>query len=201
MAEDIRLAREADAAAIATLYRPLVETTAISFETDPPTPDEMAERIRETLIAYPWLVCDNGGALAGYAYAGRHRVRGAYRWSVDTSAYVDASHRRRGVGRALYASLLAILGAQGYFNAYAGIALPNAASVRLHESLGFEPIGVYRRVGYKLGAWHDVGWWQLALRAELVAPHEPVDLATLQRHSSWAALLGRGVSALRLATP
>lgn len=200
MAVDIRLAREADAAAIATLYRPLVETTAISFETDPPSPDEIAERVRETLLYYPWLVCDNGGRLAGYAYAGRHRVRGAYRWSVDTSVYVDASQRRHGVGRALYSSLLAILGAQGYFNAYAGIALPNAASVRLHESLGFEPVGVYRRVGYKLGAWHDVGWWQLALQAEHGAPDEPVDLATLQRHSNWAALLARGVSALRLAT-
>jgi L-amino acid N-acyltransferase YncA len=160
----IRLATVADAAAIAAIYRPYVETTAISFETEPPDDREMAERISGTLETHPWLVCLRGPEVAGFAYASRHRARAAYQWSVDVSAYVDGRFHRRGIGRALYSSLFAILAAQGFTNAFAGIALPNAASVGLHEALGFRQIGVYRNVGYKLGAWRDVGWWQLTLR-------------------------------------
>ena len=193
----IRLAREDDAAAVAALYRPIVERTAISFETEAPDAAEMARRIRETLASYPWLVCDSGADIAGYAYATRHRIRGAYRWSVDTSVYVDDRHRRRGVARGLYTSLLAILAAQGYFNAYAGIALPNPASVTLHESVGFSAIGVYRRVGFKLGAWHDVGWWQRAMQEHAADPRQPLSIAEIQRHPSWQALLRQGESAVR----
>ena len=143
----IRLASEVDIDAITEIYRPVVESTTISFETTAPDRAEMRQRLNEILIAYPWLVCEVAGSVAGYAYASRHRVRGAYQWSVDTSVYIDERNRRRGIGRGLYESLFAILTAQGYFNAYAGIALPNAASVALHESIGFEPIGVYRGVG------------------------------------------------------
>lgn len=189
-----RLAKDSDAEAIAAIYRPSVEATAISFETTAPDRDEIARRIGETRRSYPWLVCDVGGRVAGYAYAARHRVRGAYQWSVDTSVYVERAHRRCGVGRGLYVSLFAILAAQGYFNAYAGIALPNAASVALHESMGFETIGVYRRVGYKLGQWHDVGWWQLALREPEQSPQAPVDVATVAGRPGWEALLARGQS-------
>ena len=181
----IRLATAADAAAIADIYRPIVESTPISFETEPPDEDEMRRRLGETLPVFPWLVCDIDGQVAGYAYASRHRVRAAYQWSVDASVYVDASRRRAGVGRGLYASLFGILAAQGFFNAYAGITLPNPASVALHERMGFRPVGVYRNVGYKLGAWHDVGWWHLALRepGEPVSP--PLDLASVQRVHDW----------------
>lgn len=193
----IRLATASDGRAIADIYRPAVESTAISFETIPPNPEEIARRIGETTTAYPWLVCEIAGAVAGYAYATPHRARAAYRWSVDTSVYVDAGHQRRGVGRGLYLSLLGILSAQGYFNAYAGIALPNPASVRLHESVGFTPIGVYRRVGYKLGAWHDVGWWQLTLKPPEESPTEPEDLRTVRGHAEWGALLARGESVVR----
>src|SRR5438093_2942798 len=121
MAIRIRLAQDADVDAIVGIYRPVVEGTAISFETSTPDRDEMARRLGETLQSYPWLVCDIDGQIAGYAYATRHRVRGAYRWSVDTSVYIKEAYRRRGVGRGLYESLFAILAAQGYFNAYAGI--------------------------------------------------------------------------------
>lgn len=116
---------------------------------------------------------DAAGEVQGYAYAGRHRERAAYQWAVDTSVYVRADARGRGVGRALYAALFDQLVALGYFQAFAGIALPNAGSVALHESVGFAPLGVYRNVGYKFGAWHDVGWWQKSLqplRAEPAAP-------------------------------
>jgi phosphinothricin acetyltransferase len=193
----IRLADEADAEAIAGIYRPIVEETAISFETAAPNRGEMARRIADTLTSHPWLVCDLDGAVAGYAYATKHRVRGAYRWSVDTSVYVAATHRELGVGRGLYQSLFAILAAQGYFNAFAGIALPNEASVALHEAMGFERLGVYRRVGYKLGEWRDVGWWQLMLKQHAESPSEPLDMAAVERLGDWPGLLARGEAAVR----
>ena len=194
----IRLVADSDVAAIAALYRPIVESTAISFETEPPTPEDMRRRIGETLPSYPWLVYDVAGQVAGYAYATRHRVRAAYQWSVDTSIYIHPEFRRHGIGRGLYASLFAILAAQGYFNAYAGIALPNPASVALHESVGFQPLGVYRNVGYKLDAWHDVGWWQLVLQQSELSPHRPLDLRAIQDRGDWEALLARGISGIRV---
>jgi phosphinothricin acetyltransferase len=133
MGSSIRLVVDPDVPAITDLYRPIVESTAISFETEPPDQEEMRRRIGETLPFYPWLVYDFGGKVAGYAYATRHRVRAAYQWSVDTSIYVHPEFRRCGIGRGLYASLFGILAAQGYFNAYAGITLPNPSSVALHE--------------------------------------------------------------------
>jgi len=191
------VANERDAAAIAAIYRPVVENTAISFETVAPDSDEIARRLNDTLPSYPWIVCELDDQIVGYAYATRHRVRGAYRWSVDTSVYVSDRCRRRGVGSGLYASLFAILTAQGYVNAYAGIALPNPGSVGLHESMGFEKVGVYRRVGFKLGQWHDVGWWQLGLREHEQSPREPLDVTTLSPLPDWERLLSLGVTRIR----
>jgi L-amino acid N-acyltransferase YncA len=193
----IRRARASDADDIAAIYRPFVESTIVSFETVPPESSEIADRIAATASRYPWLVCDWDGRVAGYAYATRHRDRKAYQWSVDTSAYVHPDWWRRGVGKGLYQSLFAILSAQGFVNAYAGIALPNAASVGLHESVGFRPVGVYRSVGYKLGAWHDVGWWELRLRRLETLPSEPIDVAAMQERGDWERLLGTGQSAIR----
>jgi len=193
----IRLATARDGEAVAAIYRPVVAETAISFETTPPDQEEMARRIDATLLSYPWLVCDIDGLTAGYAYAARHRVRDAYQWSVDTSVYIADAYRRRGVGRGLYTSLFAILAAQGYFNAFAGIALPNPASIALHESMGFEPIGVYRRVGYKLSRWHDVGWWQLTIRQHEGSPEVPLDIADRSGRPGWAELLARGERVIR----
>jgi L-amino acid N-acyltransferase YncA len=152
-----------DAAACAAIYEPFVTGSAVSFEERAPTPEELAERIARTAASYPWLVAESDGAVAGFAYAGQHRVRAAYRWAVEVSVYVDAAHRRQGVGRRLYETLLPLLERQGLMVALAGITLPNDASVALHVALGFEPVGVYRAVGYKGGAWRDVGWWQLQL--------------------------------------
>jgi phosphinothricin acetyltransferase len=197
MTTAIRLAQEHDAAAIAAIYRPFVEATAVSFETVAPDRDEMARRITETMVSYPWLVCDIGGQVAGYAYASPHRVRAAYQWSVDASVYVGAQYQRCGIGRGLYTSLFRILAAQGFFNACAGITLPNPASVALHESVGFTPVGVYRRVGYKLGAWHDVGWWQLILTAHDGAPREPLDMAAVQQRPEWISVVTSGQSVVR----
>jgi len=169
----IRPARADDAPAIAAIYAPIVENTTISFETEPPTVDEMRSRIISTLERLPWLVAvDDSGAVKGSAYASRHRERAAYQWSVDVSAYVRENARGQGVGKALYVELFRQLVDLGYCQAFAGVALPNAASIALHESVGFEPIGVYRRVGYKHGAWRDVAWWQKTLQ-EVERPAPP----------------------------
>jgi phosphinothricin acetyltransferase len=165
----IRVARSSDAAAIQAIYAPIVRETPISFEEVPPSVQDMKERIAETLAFHPYLVCEQDAELIGYAYAGAHRARAAYRWSVDVSVYVAATARRSGVGRALYAALLHLLRHQGFHSAFAGITLPNPNSVGLHEALGFRPVGTYKEVGFKHGTWHDVGWWRLALGEGLPA--------------------------------
>lgn len=194
---DIRLAKPNDAVGITEIYRPIVLSTPISFEVEPSRDSEMKRRIQETLNAYPWLVCTRDHQVVGYAYAGHHRTRTAYQWSVDTSVYVHPDFQRRGIGRGLYTSLFEILAAQGYFNAYAGITLPNPGSVALHESVGFEPVGVYRDVGYKQGAWHDVGWWQRSLQPPGRTPHLPSRLAAIQSDPGWERMLQAGLSWIR----
>jgi len=192
----IRLATEGDAEQIAAIYAPNVTDTIISFELEPPTADEMRRRIEITLQRYPWLVCERQGRLLGYAYAGAHRSRAAYQWSVDVSVYVHEEARRTGVGRALYASLFAALEHQGFYNAYAGATLPNPASVGLHEAMGFRPVGVYRGTGYKMGAWHDVGWWHLPLRERVADPDSPADLPSVLGSEEWEAALAKGLQRL-----
>lgn len=165
----IRIATREDAAAIAAIYAPYVRETPITFETEVPSDAEIAGRIERTLASHPWLICEQNGAVAGYAYGGAYRTRAAYQWSVEVTVYVQRERQRSGIGRALYTALLELLRLQGFFNAYAVITVPNAASVGLHESLGFSRAGVTQRVGFKLGRWHDVGTWELALRT----PSEP----------------------------
>lgn len=163
----IRLATPADAGACVEIYRPSIERSHASFEVTVPGVEDFAARMRDTLDDYPWLVStDEDGAVTGYAYAFRHRSRHAYQWNAEVSAYVDSAAHRRGVGRALYLALFDCLRTQGMVNAYAGVTLPNDPSVAFHESLGFEPVGVYRRIGFKFGEWHDVGWWALRLRED-----------------------------------
>jgi phosphinothricin acetyltransferase len=193
----IRLATERDAEEIAAIYAPNVTNTFISFESEPPTEEEMRRRIEGTLERYPWLVCERRGRMLGYAYAGAHGSRAAYRWSVDVSVYVHEEAHRTGVGRALYTSLFAVLDLQGFYNAYAGATLPNPASVGLHESIGFRPVGVYCGVGYKLGAWHDVGWWHLPLRERVANPDPPTDLPSVLGSEGWDAALASGLPLLR----
>jgi phosphinothricin acetyltransferase len=152
-----------DAAACAAIYAPNVEGSPVSFEERAPDAAELARRIAATSRTHPWLVAEEGGRVVGYAYACPHRGRPAYRWAVDVSVYVSPSHHRRGCGRLLYRELFARLRQQGFTAAFAGITLPNEASVGLHESLGFRRVGVFHDVGWKRGAWRDVGWWQLEL--------------------------------------
>jgi phosphinothricin acetyltransferase len=139
-----------------------VRDTWISFELEPPTPDEMARRIADYGASHGWLVAEEGGRIAGYVYGSPHRNRAAYASSCDVAVYVDPAFARQGIGRALYGALLPLLGLR-YHAAFAGIALPNEASICLHEAMGFTPVGIYREVGKKLGGWRDVGWWQRLL--------------------------------------
>ena len=175
----IRLAQPADAPGIQAVYAPVVVETAVSFETEPPTVTEMAARVDETLPDHPWLVLEDEGSILGYSYGHGFAARAAYRWSVETSIYVHARARGRGAGQALYTSLLALLRSQGYRQAIGGIALPNPASVALHQSLGFTAVGVYRSIGWKLGAWHDVELWQLTLGTGEGTPDMPIPLDRL----------------------
>jgi L-amino acid N-acyltransferase YncA len=180
MERTVRLATEDDAGQILAIYAPIVRETPISFEAEPPTVEAMRQRISDTLAGFPWLVCESADELLGYAYGSRHRARAAYDWSAEVSVYVHASARRSGVGRDLYRSLFEILRLQGYCNALAGATLPNPASVGLHESLGFQPVGIYRSVGYKFGAWHDVGWWQLSLQPHAASPAPPIPFRVMR---------------------
>ena len=159
----LRAVTTADAPDIHAIYAPIVRNTPISFETEPPTVAEIERRITATLPRYPYLVAESDGRFAGYAYASEHRARLAYQTSADVTVYVSDQTRGRGIGRALYEALLPDLAGRGFHLATAGITLPNAASVALHEAVGFTKAGVFTEVGYKLGAFHDVGWWQRIL--------------------------------------
>ena len=161
-----------DGAACAAIYAPYVRDTAISFEQVAPADAEVAARIRRAQETHAWLVAERDEAVVGFAYAGPHRERAAYRWAADVAVYVARDHVGHGIGHALYTALLERLFDQGVHVACAGITLPNAASVALHEALGFRPVGVYRDIGFKAGSWHDVGWWQLALRPADASPPE-----------------------------
>jgi phosphinothricin acetyltransferase len=154
-----------DAAACAEIYAPSVESTPISFELEPPDAAEFARRIAKYSATHQFLVAEVDGEVAGYAYGCPWAERAAYRWSVESSVYIDPRHQGRGLGRALYAELFDRLRAQGFRVVVAGITLPNPASIGLHESVGFEPIGTLRDIGWKDGSWHDVGYWQLFLES------------------------------------
>jgi phosphinothricin acetyltransferase len=169
----VREASERDGAACAAIYAPYVTDTAITFELEPPSAEEMAQRIVTAKQRHAWLVLEDDGRVVGYAYAGTFNPRAAYRWACEVSVYVELGRRRRGSGRALYEVLLPRLVERGFRTAAAGMTLPNDASMGLHRAMGFEPVGVYRRIGFKHGAWHDVAWAQRILAEGADPPPEP----------------------------
>lgn len=188
----IRLATPIDAAQIQAIYAPYVLNTPISFENEPPGVDEMAERIRSVLVKFPWIVFEDDGFIAGYAYASTLASRPAYQWSVESSVYTRSDLRRKGLGRKLYATLFDLLRIQGLYNVMAGIALPNAESVGFHESMGFRKAGERTNIGFKLGRWHSVGQWQLQLAPYAESPVPPLALPQAQSTAAWQdALTGR----------
>ena len=174
-----------DAAGCAAIYAPFVTETAVSLEERVPTAADFAARIHLIEQTHPWLVAEHEDRVAGFAYGCSHRERAGYRWAAEVTVYVDSAFQRQGIGRALYGALLELLSKQGLWIACAGIGLPNEASVSLHESLGFVLVGVYRNIGYKLGRWWDVGWWQLSLKepseGRPAEPGPPVRLGAERR--------------------
>ena len=170
----IRVATADDAAAILQIYAPYIKDTSYTFEIEVPTEESFGDRIKNYLQTYPWLVCEIDGVLAGYAYGSKHRERIAYQWSVECSVYIHDHFHRAGIGTALYSALIEILKLQQFRNVYAVINLPNERSVAFHEKLGFEYFATYNNVGYKLGKWKNVGWWQLQLNEYSLEPAPPV---------------------------
>lgn len=196
MSPRIRLATPHDADSVLAVYRPVVEGTIVSFELEVPDPGEIAARIERTLAHAPWLVCEDRGALLGYAYAVPFRRRPAYAWTLESSVYVHPRHLRRGVARALYTSLLACLRLQGFHRLVAGIALPNEASVALHEGLGFAAVGTFSAVGHKFEDWHAVGFWELELQALPSPPPPPLTVDEARGSDAWRAALESGLTLL-----
>jgi L-amino acid N-acyltransferase YncA len=190
----IRTALERDAPGVLAIYAPLVRTSAITFEYEPPAVSEIAGRIRAVTTRWPWLVYVRDDDVLGYAYATSWRARVAYQWAAETTVYVRTDAYRGGIGRALYVSLTACLRLLGYRLAIGGITLPNPASVGLHEALGFRAAGVHRGCGWKLGAWHDVGFWELELAPRTaLEPGPPIAPDTLEGSSAWTAALASGL--------
>lgn len=192
-----RLAQPTDAAAILAIYAPYCESSHVSFEVSAPSERRMRDRIARIAVQYPWLIAEVDRTVGGYVYASQHGERAAYRWAVDVAVYVAAAQHRKGIARTLYDSLFAILRQQGYFKACAGITLPNPASVGLHESLGFRRVGIFPGVGYKLGRWLDVGWWQLDLQPEAANPPEPRPFREICDHRAVSAALEAGQCQMR----
>ena len=176
---NVRLATAGDAGGILEIYAPHVLHDACTFETRVPAVAEIEARIAKCLQKFPWLVCEINSRIAGYVYASSHREREAYQWTCESSVYVHKDFNGKGIGTALYKALFQLLKMQGLVNVYAGITLPNKASVKLHESCGFQLFAQYDNIGYKLGAWHKVGWWKLQLREHELKPSPPLPFPEL----------------------
>lgn len=172
----IRFIAPSDIQSILNIYQYYIESTAITFETEVPARRDFSKRVIEISHFYPWLVFDEQNEIKGYAYASPHHQRSAYQWSVDVTVYLSNNSQGKGIGTLLYKKLFELLTEQGFYNAYAGIALPNIKSVRLHEKLDFEKVAEYNRVGYKLGKWWNVGWWELELQKRDEEPKAPVGI-------------------------
>lgn len=178
----IRLASSNDANNILNIYSPYILDTSFTFETEVPSEETFGERIENYLHYWPWLVCEFDGKIAGYAYGSKYRERTGYQWCVECSVYVHDDFQRMGIAKALYTALFEILKIQGYRNVYAVINLPNDKSVQLHESCGFKWFATYENVGYKLGKWKDVGWWQLVINEYNNEPAPPVQFSEIDKN-------------------
>jgi phosphinothricin acetyltransferase len=164
---------ERDAPACREIYARFVDDSPVSFEEQTPSLAEFTQRIERLSRTHAFLVADDQGRIVGYAYSGPHRDRPAYRWASEATVYIDPDYHRRGIGRALYTPLFELLEQQGYRSVLAGITVPNEGSVGLHRALGFEDVGIYRRIGWKAGAWRDVLWMSKQLGTDTYEPHSP----------------------------
>ncbi len=169
----LRLANEADCNSILEIYGPFIVNTIISFECEVPTVTDFGKRMAEIQKKYPWIICEEDTNIVGYAYASQFNKRAAYDWSIDFSIYIKSQYHGKKIGKALYFALFELVKLQGYYNAYAGIALPNEKSERFHQSFGFKPVGIYHNVGYKFDDWHDVKWFELKIQEYSISPRRP----------------------------
>jgi phosphinothricin acetyltransferase len=177
----IRLANKDDAKGILDIYNPYIENTSFTFETEVPSLNDFQKRIEDYLDNWPWLVCEDNGIIAGYAYSSKYRERKGYQWGVESSVYIHDDYLLLGIGKALYEALLEILKKQGFRNVYAVINLPNERSVKFHEKCGFTFLAIYPNVGYKLGEWKNVGWWQIILNEFCLEPEPPVKFSEIKK--------------------
>ncbi len=173
---EIRLICETDTQSVLDIYKYYVDHTIISFEYNAPTHDEYLQRIKTNTEKYPWLVCLHKNNIIGFAYGSTHRYRTAYQWSPESTIYLAPNFHTKGIGRVLYETLFSLLKLQGYYNVFAGVGLPNDKSVGFHRALGFEEIGVFKNIGYKLGNWHHTHWFQLTLAEHKRNPVTPISL-------------------------
>lgn len=185
----IRLIRETDAEAALAVYRPYVLNSVITFDYDVPSVEEFSEKIRTITAEYPWLVCEYEGKIAGYAYGSRHRSKAAYQWSPESTIYVAEEFHGTGIARILYKTVFEILLLQRFVNVFAGVTLPNPASENFHRSLGFTEIGIFRNIGYKLGKWNDVRWFQLLLSEWKTEPAEPLMIGAVTNTEAFEILM------------
>lgn len=185
----IRLATEKDAQATLAIYAPYVTDTAITFDYDVPSEMEFAEKIRHITTDFPWLVCEIEGEIVGYVYASKHREKTAYQWSAESTVYFSSSYHRKGLAKILYETLFSLLKLQGYVNVYAGVTLPNEKSEGFHLAQGFEVIGDFTKIGYKLGKWRDVRWYQRHLNAHSENPPLPKKMSEVQHSVEFQVIM------------
>ncbi len=185
----IRLIEEADIPAALEVYRPYVLHTAITFEYEVPTLEEFTHKVYTITEDYPWLICEYDGAIAGYVYGSKHRARTAYQWSPEATVYMNERFHGLGLAKVMYHALFDLLRLQGYVNVYAGVGIPNAKSEAFHLSCGFEELGVFKRVGYKLGAWHDTRWFQMHLAEHTIDPPWPRKIADVVGTTAFNVIL------------
>lgn len=176
---NIRLITPADAEAALAVYAPYVLHTANTFEYEIPSADDFRKKIEKITAQYPWLVCEYDGEIVGYAYGSTHRERAAYQWSPESTVYISDKHHRKGIARILYNTLFALLQQQGYINVFASVLVTNVNSVEFHRAYGFEEIGLFKNIGYKLGEWHTNLWFQYTLQEHVIDPSVPIPITKL----------------------
>ncbi len=176
---NIRLITPTDAEAALAVYAPYVLHTANTFEYEIPSLDDFRTKIEKITAQYPWLVCECDGEIVGYAYGSTHRERAAYQWSPESTVYISDKHHRKGIARVLYNTLFALLKQQGYINVFASVLVTNLNSVEFHRAYGFEEIGLFKNIGYKLGEWHTNLWFQYTLQEHVIDPHVPVPITEM----------------------
>ncbi len=185
----IRFVTLEDAEAILAIYAEYIVNTGVTFEIEVPTIGQFRERIGRITEQFPWLVCEIDGEIAGYAYGSKHGERAAYRWSADLSVYINEKYHRRGIATALYKAIMELLRLQGYFTVYAGVSTPNEKSEAFHSAFGFRNLGEFKNVGYKLGLWRGVAWYERPLTEYVAEPVETTAIGVIRQTRDCAEIL------------